>query len=304
MKLTLLLLLSAIILVFDLEGLAQPGPDPRISPLSICNEDYLSKEYVFLGQIRAVKEIPNPYGRPLWKTTVAIETSIKGQLSGEVVLTLPKPLLPPIPESEVLGKRFIFPAGRLTTANFRGLYTETWSTEIDKVSPDLMAKVIEGIRAVLRGVPQPRIVGTVREQSLETGFQAHEGRPLGGLAVLASSKNGQKFKTKTDAKGRFQFDKLPVGMYTVQLVLPKKMDLSAYGFMLEEEGKKYIRIDKWPCSRELIFTVQDTGSIVGRIEGVRGNQAVKPLLFLYPVDPTSLQIDPRLGPASVVHRSK
>jgi hypothetical protein len=159
------LLLAAMILVVPVEGLAQPGIDPRINPLNTCNDDYLIKEYVFVGQVRAVKEIPTAYVRPFWKTTVAVETSIKGRLTGEIELTLPKPLLPPIPESEVIGKRFIFTANQVTNAEVSGLYSNTWTTSVDSIPANQFAKVLAGIRAVLQGVPQPRIVGGVREQN-------------------------------------------------------------------------------------------------------------------------------------------
>ena len=141
MKLHYLLMLCALLVVFDLEGRAQPGNDPRINPLSTCNEDYLNKEYVFVGQVRAVKEIPSSYVRPFWKTTVTIETALKGKLNGEVELTLPKPLLPPIPESEVIGKRFIFAASQVTYENVNGLYSQSWSTFVENISPDVFAKV-------------------------------------------------------------------------------------------------------------------------------------------------------------------
>ena len=291
MKLHCLVLLTAMIMVLPLRGMAQPGPDPRINPLSTCNEDYLSAEYIFVGKVDAVKEISSSYVRPFWKTRISIETSLKGRLRGGIELTLVKPLLPPIPESEVIGKRFIFTANQVTNAQVSGLFSNAWSTSVDSVPKDVFTRVIAGIRAVLRGVPQPRIVGTVREQSLETGFQANDGRPLAGLAVVASSKEGQKFDTKTDAQGRFQFDKLPVGMYTVVPILPKKMDLVGYS-SAQDQNSRYIPVNERICSLELNFIASEMGRVTGRIEGVKG-QAVNPLLFLYPVDPKTLQINPQ-----------
>lgn len=292
MKLHQLLLFAALLFFVHPEGLAQPGPDPRINPLSTCNDDYLTKEYVFVGQVRALQEVPTNNVRPFWKTTVAIETSIKGQLSGEIELTLPKLLLPPVPESEVIGKRFIFTANNVTSAEVSGLFSSAWSTQIDDIAPDVLAQVIDGIRAVLQGSPQPRIVGTVKEQSLETGFQADDGRPLAGLVVVASSQEGQKFETKTDAQGRFQFKKLPAGRYAVTPILPKKMDLNGYGSS-PDEANRYITIGAELCSVELSFIAQETGRVTGRIEGLTGGRDVKPIVMLYPVDHKSRKIDPR-----------
>jgi len=294
MKLHYLPLLCVVLVVSALEGRAQPGPDPRINPLSTCNDDYLNREFVFIGRIRAVKEIPSGYVRPFWKTTVAIETSIKGQLSGEIELTLPKPLLPPIPESAVIGKRYIFTADQVTKEDVRGLFSRAWSTDVDTVSPDAFAKAIESIRAVLRGVPEPRIVGNVKEQSLETGFAYEDGLRLAGLVVVAWNNDGQKFNTRTDAKGRYQFDryqfdKLPVGMYTVFPILGRQMELVSYSSVKEE---RYVAINDGLCGLQLDFIAKDLGRVVGRIEGMKAGQA-KPSLVLYALDPKSSQMDPR-----------
>lgn len=294
MKLRHLILLGALFLLCNRQAAAQPGGDlSRFNALETCNEYYIKKEYVFLGRVISLDEVPNPYksGGPLWKAVVAVETPLKGQLSEEVELAIVK--YPPTRDWQIKDKRFIFTADWISNSEFNGLYSTKWSTPLDDIPAGVMAKVLDDIRAVIRGVPQPRIVGTVREQSWGVSFEPTAGHPLPGVVVVAESKDGQRFKTRTDDEGRFKFDDLPTGMYTVSPSLPKKMDLYDAGFMQQEGGKKYIRVDNGLCSRELRFVGQETGSVVGRIvlEKVRRRAFGEPLLYLYRIDPKSQKID-------------
>lgn len=293
MKLRRLLVLGALLLLCHRGAAAQPGGDvSRFSALDTCNEYYIEKEYVFLGRVVSLDEIPNPYRGvgSLWKAVVAVDTPLKGQLSGEVELTIVK--YPPTRDWQVKGKRFIFTADWIRNGEFNGLYSTRWSTPLDDVPPDVTAKVLDEIRSVLRGVPQPRIVGTVREQSWEISFEPTAGRPLAGIVVVAEGEDGHRFEARTDDGGRFQFDELPPGMYTVTPILPKKMDMYDRGFMRQEGEKKYVRVDNGLCSRELRFVGQEAGSIVGRIERGKVKRAFgEPLLYIYRVDPKSEKID-------------
>jgi hypothetical protein len=295
MKHLLLLLLIELFLLGAQSAFAQPGgDDSRFSALETCNEHYLEKEYVFVGRIVSVDEIPyipNVNTGARWKAVVAVETSLKGSLSGEIEVTIVKD--PFARDLQIENERAIFTADRISNSEFSGLFTIYWSTPLDKFPPDVIANVLNGIRAVLRGIPQPRIVGTVREQSWGISFDPAAGKALPGIVVVAESKDGRKFEAQTDAEGRFQFDELPTGMYTVSPILPKKMDLYAKGFTHLEGEKKYIRIDSWMCSRKLYFVAQKSASVIRRIERETGNWASgKPLLYLHRVDPKSGKIDP------------
>lgn len=293
MKLLHILLLSVLFLLCDLRGVAQPGGDAsRFNVLETCNEYYLDREHVFIGRVISIVEVPSPYqgGSPLWKTLVAVETSLKGPLSGQVELAIVK--YPPTKDWQIKDKLFIFTAQWVSNSEFSGLYSTKWSTPLDDIPPEVMTGVLDGIRAVLRGVPQPRIVGTVREQSWGISFDPVAGHALSGVPVFAENKDGRQFKTHTDAAGRFQFDQLPSGMYWLHPVLPKKMEMYEQGFMLEEGGKKYVRVGNELCSREVRFVAQEAGSIAGRIEREKGNWAFgEPLLYLYRINPNSRQID-------------
>ena len=288
-----LCLIGALLLLLNRGVAAQPGGEPsRFSALETCNQAYLEREYVFVGRVNALEETPNP-GRdagPAWRATVAVETSLKGQTGREVELVLSN--LPPADTRQVEGKRFIFTATRISGRGFSGLYSDKWSTPLDDIPPDVAATVLDGVREVLRGVPQPRIVGTVREQGWGVSFDSGAGRPLPGIVVVAESKDGRRFETRTDAEGNFRFDELPAGMYTLRPLLPKKMVLYDSGFMREEGGKKYLRVDGGLCSRVLRFVGQEAGQIAGSIRRERGNWAYgKPLMHLYRVDPESNRVD-------------
>jgi hypothetical protein len=304
MKRSHILLLSALFLLCDLRGVAQPGGDAsRFSALETCNEYYLDREHVFIGRVISIAEVPSPYqgGSSLWKALVAVEIPLKGQLSGQVELAVVK--YPPTKDWQIKDKRFIFTAQWISNSEFSGLYSTKWSTPLDDIPPDMMARVVDGIRAVLLGVPQPRIVGTVREQSWGISFDPVAGHALSGIPVVAENKDGRQFKTHTDVAGRFQFAELPTGLYWLYPILPRKMELYDQGFMLQEEGKKYVRVGSELCSREVRFVAQEVGSIAGRIEREKGDWAFgEPLLYLYRINPDSRQIDgggTRLVPSEV-----
>ena len=304
MELRRVLLLSTLFLFCGRWVAAQPAGDvSRFSVLETCNEHYLEREYVFVGRVISIVEAASPYqgGNPVWKALIAIETPLKGQLGGQVELTIVK--YPPTKDWQIKDRRFVFTAQAVSNGEFSGLYSTGWSTPLDELTPEEMVNVVGGIRAVLRGVPQPRIVGTVREQSWGISFDPGAGRALPDIPVVAENKDGRQFKTHTDAAGRFQFKELPVGMYRLRPILPKKMELYEHGFALFEGGEKYVRVGNGLCSQEVRFVGQETGSIAGRIEREKGDWAFgTPLLYLHRVDATSRQIDSaanRLVPSDV-----
>jgi hypothetical protein len=284
-----LCLCSALLLLFNRGAAAQPGDDPAgFSALETCNEHYLEKEYVFVGRVISLDEIPNPHGNGglAWKATVAVETPLKGRTGGEVELVLVK--YPSTGEWQVKARRFIFTTSRLAGGGLGGLYSAQLSTPVDDIPPGVLAKVLDEIRGVLRGAPQPRIAGTVREQSWGLSFDPGAGRPLSGIVVLAASKDGRQFETRTDAEGYFRFDELPAGTYTLRPILSKKVVLYDMGFTGEEGGKKYLQVDDGLCGRVLRFVAQEAGRIVGSIRREKGDWGFgKPLMYLYRIDPES-----------------
>jgi hypothetical protein len=293
MQLRYALLLCVLFLFCPRWAEAQPGTDPtRFDALETCNESYLRREYVFVGRVVSLKDVRNPFGTgtPLWKALVTVETTLKGRLGGEVGLIIA--WRPPTLDRMVQGKRFIFTADRVSNGEINGLYTTKWSTPLDELPPGIVAKVLDDIRAVLRGEPQPRLVGTLREQDWGVIFLPTAGRAMTGVVVVAESKDGRQFKTRTDEEGRFQFKELPPADYAVSPKLPRKMQLYDLGFTQVEGSKKYVRVDAQLCSRELRFVAQEAGSVVGRIELVGGKRTDgEPLLYLHRIDPKTHKFD-------------
>jgi hypothetical protein len=293
MRLRHAFLLCALFLFCPRWAEAQPGPDPtRFDALETCNESYLGREYVFVGRVVSLKDVRNPFGTgtPLWKALVSVDTMLKGQLSGEAQLVIA--WRPPTLDWMVKGKRFIFTADRVSNGEINGLYTTKWSTPLDDLPPGVVAEVLDDVRAVLRGEPQPRLAGTLREQDQGVSFLPTAGRAMPGVVVVAESKDRRQFKTRTNEEGQFQFKELPPGDYAVSPELRRKMELYDHGFTQTEGGKKYVRVDDRVCSRELRFVAQEAGSVVGRIELEGGKRTDgEPLMYLHRVDPKSHAFD-------------
>lgn len=294
---------------------AQPGPDRnRFSPLSTCEFAHNESESIFVARVLSVEKVPNPYApdtSPSWKKLrVAIEAGLRGPLKGLVELYVHQSFYPPGPR---LNSAYIFTASPVSTDRFTGLFSQRWSTPIDDVSVE-WPMAFERIQSILSGVPEPRVVGTVKETTGRFEYLRHQ--PLAGVSVIARDQNGNEFKSMTDQEGHFQFDKLPTGKdaprhhsefipeakfselpsgtYGVSVVLPRKQAVHANGRLIEEGKAAYIQIGTSLCSKELNFMVEKAGRITGRIEREQGDWALgQPLMYLYYVDPTTREV--RLG---------
>src|SRR5436853_349673 len=109
----------------------------------------------------------------------------------------------------------MIPIGSISYASFTGLFVQRWSTPIDNVEPADWLTALDGIQSILRGVPQPRVAGTVEEHEWNRNgrfsYNPDSIRPLSGIVVVAEDKSGKQFRTETDDLGHFQFDSLPAG---------------------------------------------------------------------------------------------
>ena len=261
---------------------AQPGCPSTFDAFEACFYKYLNSEYVFFGKVIDAKILENPvegYSHAL-KLTVAVEESTKGQVGGEVELTLSGHCTYEVKENS----KYIFIAKWARMGEVDGLLSRAWSQALDETSPNQLAKLLKKIREVRQGVPEPRLFGTVSElgpRFFLPNRTLPQPQPLTGVVVIAEDKEGNQTKTQTDAEGDYTFDKLPVGTYTVYPILPKQMDLYAYLRLLPDEGKQHVEIDNRLCGVQMPFAGQETGNITGRIELERGDWKSRPSLYLY-----------------------
>jgi hypothetical protein len=290
-----LFMLSVLLLLLsDLVAVAQPTCSSTFSAFDTCNPNYRGSAYVFVGRVVSLEVLTTNSGR-LQKAVVAVETVLKGQLDSEVEVRMPTRCFGVMAEN----RSFIFAADQSNGNEFIGFSSSKWSTPVENIPAAEMEKILDEIRAVLRGVPQPRLVGSVIEQRWnpdgryqtmrswldpQLGYDSKYARQLRGIEVVAQDKAGNQFTTKTDAKGRFIFDKLASGTYGVHPILPRKMDLYANGSPLKEGEKHYIEIGDELCSAELNFDAQLTGSIVGRLENESADWKRDPILYLVRVE--------------------
>ena len=279
MNLKRLLLLSALLMLCVRSASGQPTCSSYFDPFEACSHHYLNSEYVFLGRVVSVEKIPSQmegYSNHWLKATVAVETSIKGLVDREVELKLDGRCYGYVSEN----RKYIFTAN----SEVAGLVSHKWSTALDESPPEKLAKLLNKIREVLQGVPEPRLFGTVTEVGPEFGRPTRssiQAQPLAGIVVVVEDSEGNQGKTQTDAEGNYQFDELAVGTYTVYPNLPQKMDLYANSSLLQDGGKQSVEIDNKLCGVSVYFAGQQTGNITGRIERETGDWKSRPSLSLF-----------------------
>ena len=88
------------------------------------------------------------------------------------------------------------------------------------------------LRAMLRGVPEPRVYGSVMKVENDlTKTKSRLTTPLPGIKVIVEGA-GRRFESVTDKEGLYEIPKVPDGRYKLRPSLPKKY---RGGFPAEEE---------------------------------------------------------------------
>jgi hypothetical protein len=284
----------ALWLLLCIESLtAQPGGcSATFNPLRDCNSHYISKEFVFVGQIRSREEkLVEIDGHQLWKVRVSIAETIKGNPGGGTIdLFLEQSCRGTVEESQ----KYIFTADRLRKDDFDELVSSHWSATLKDITGDELKKILSEIRSVTKGIKQSRLVGKAvrydsnplgiydfQGKSLDTklGYNPEYSSPLKGAEVIAEAVDENlnplkrdSFRTKTNANGNYEFKDLPAGFYELSLRLPEDLYVRAYLYKPSEipfenpfrliQGKKiYVEIRDEICSEDIRFNVRATDEI-------------------------------------------
>ena len=286
MKLENLLLWVAMLVLWGYPAVAQPGCPSTFDAFGMCYYNYLNGEHVLLGKVIDVKKIEGTvegYSGAL-KLTVAVEESTKGRVSGEVEITLSGNCTYEVKKDS----KYVFIVKWARLGEAVGLLSRAWSHALDETPPDKLAKLLNKLHEVRRGVPEPRLFGTVIEltpafslpvRALKPSIARMQ--PLTGIAVVAEDKEGHQTQTQTDDEGDYAFDELPAGTYTVYPILPQKMDLYANAMLLEDGVKLPVEVDQRLCGARMDFAGQQTGDVAGRIEREKGGWQSSPSLWLF-----------------------
>jgi hypothetical protein len=233
MKISQVLLLAPLLLLVARGAAAQPTCWYTYPPTRYCDSaSFVLTDYVFVA--RVISLAPSPDSRPMsfrGTALVAVEAPLKGRVGRDVKMRFARVCAGELEE----GGRYIFSARRAGGAELEGRY---WS-DVSSLSPEEFAEVMEGIRAVGAGARQPRIYGRVL---------GPESRPVPGVAVVARLA-GAEYEARTNAAGRYRFEKLADGEYLVSLVYPKGLGppFDDYGFPLKRDEKAARVHNQFPC---------------------------------------------------------
>jgi hypothetical protein len=260
----------------------QPGCGSVFSAGEACAWPIQSSEYVFLGKVVSVYgDEGELYGREK-KFVVEVESLLRGNLRRRIDLTVTDHCMGMVR----VGGRHIFTANSVANEKTSGLVSDHWSTEIgNDYSKGELDALLSEIRAVVKKVRQPRLVGAVvekgsypdgrwmRRASGASGKLAIDSTLAGGhvnAVVTARRKDGLEFRTATGVGGYFVFNELPNGIYELSTDLPDGYNILTEGTFHTYEGdKKYLLIDDSVCSKKVWFSVQLQGGVKVRIRGVR-----------------------------------
>lgn len=134
------------------------------------------------------------------------------------------------------------------------------------------------IRALLRGVPEPRVYGAVTriDDDLTKATSSHV-TPMEGIRIIIEGAS-QKFETVTDKQGLYSLLKVPDGRYKIRPVVPAKYRVS---FPTEEEfvlGSKEqldYPVDQVGTSAYARFRLSWNNGIKGKILDSEGNAIIR-----------------------------
>lgn len=212
------------------------------------------------GKSRQV-EVNQLNGPMRGKAVVAVDTLLKGEAPAQVEVSFYGVCWGYI----AVGKQFVFNVRQTPM----GLYADNWSRELGIIPKDDEARYLEVIRAISRGERQPRLFGRLRHYA--EGYYYQVGQPIPNVTVVAENYT-ERFETRTNAEGRYEFRNLPDGEYRVFPLLPESLrppDTGSGTPHERHEERAFIQ-NQVACGVPVDFVAWDNGAITVRVEDADG----------------------------------
>jgi len=233
---------------------SQPQCNKPFNPFYICQSNFERYEYLFYGEVVSIEplvnvSVNNTY--PPLKAIVEVKNSFKGKLPQKITLYLSANLICSIPSK---GNRYLFSAIKSELDDQKVYFSERMSRPMTGYSKKAVKDVSSNICSILENKKKDYVEGTIFESLLQTRevtIKAERAdrlsrdfkyrKPIADIKIKAiSESDGKMYQTKSKADGKFRIDRIPNGVYKVNLYSPF--------------GKKQVRsfryrIDDTFCSR-------------------------------------------------------
>ena len=233
---------------------AQPTCFTNYPASSYC--DFSRYPVIFLGRVRELIKADKKILLPYKQAKVEVYRTLKGPAQPKM-LTIELPVH--CAGSIDLNEDYIFNLGD-------EFHNTTWSKVKDTFSP-WTSEVLAGLEDVLSGKHQPVLSGEVVRPDSH-GFA--------GLDVIAKS-GDREVRTKTDAAGRYTFEKLEDGRYSISVDYPK-----GYGPVDEHRPPKEREVHEIdieyhkdrPCGARINFNSDLSAKVTGTLQADRAGNEV------------------------------
>jgi SdrD B-like domain len=254
--------------------LAQPARYLVFNPADLCK--YKEGKTIFVGRVISIEKVlnenlperlKNTSGNPL-KYSVSVEKVFNGQMKIKEIkeFFLKKDLEPGLSVNdenifiydEINQNDSKFYPNEISQYGSNLSMKLEWSSPLNNYSAEERAIRFSQIESTISRYPKsPPLTGIVfqtdatpkysSELEIIYGYESRNFKPLSRITIVAKNKkNGRIFRTKTNEKGLFTFDKLDDGDYAVSIVIPKGFEQ----VFLYEQHKNYevdVPINKTTC---------------------------------------------------------
>ncbi len=243
--------LLSLLLVFSRESFSQPTCFTDYDASSYC-QFARSSTIIAVGTVKSLTPAKGDAMLRYSAAEIAVGQVLKGRIGSRVTVELPSHCYGNIEN----GSTYIFNIDPITGSTV--LRAHHWG-RLDRVSPKRADELLDGLRSVLAGVRQPRLVGAVTRPN---------GDGFGSVKVTAAN-DTSVYSTVTNSAGLFTIAKLPKGRYRVSAGYPPGFQPSDYYDEPRENDDREVEIrgpDEWRCSESIAFGTALSSKITGFLE--------------------------------------